>query len=492
MIGEDREGCLLKIPLGRLEPPRVRVRQDAAPEEIRRLADSIRKHGLLQPLLVRPAGRRFEVVCGARRFAACRALGLRAVPALVRSLDDRQAFELSLAENARREPLTAAERRDILRRLQEIFPTRPLEELETWLGPHDVEAVAAAAPSKTEGTLPDLMERIEMTGAPQEAAPAAAAVAAPPAEGPAEIEPPVDIPLESVLEETRARQGLMPDIRTLLKRFGDTGEMDAPLQERIVQELFTMMERQSLPDFLDLRYREKPSRYLLRHCLNVAKLAMYLARSMGLPPKEIEQLAVCGLLHDVGMMRVKDEVFAKRSQLDAAAWKLVRGHPVEGALLLTKEAVLGDVVARVVLEHRPQADESGSPEGGYGGKIHRYAQLINVVDTYEAVVSPRAYRLPSLPYQAMQIVLDDGAKGMLDWELVYAFVKAMAIYPIGSYVKLETGEVARVIRANADNPERPVLSVVADARRTVLRKPVEIDLNVVRPVPHVEAIPAPI
>jgi HD-GYP domain-containing protein (c-di-GMP phosphodiesterase class II) len=170
----------------------------------------------------------------------------------------------------------------------------------------------------------------------------------------------------------------------------------------------------------------------------------------------------------------------------------VKGHPIEGALLLTKEVVLRDVVARVALEHHEKPDGTGYPAGKKKSETHLYARLINVVDTYGAMVSPRAHRLPMLPFQAMRVVMDDGAKGMLDWDIVQAFVRALSIYPIGSYVRLEGGEIARVVRSQPEIPEKPVIAVIADAQRNFLRTPVEIDLAMTEPTPSFEPIPSPL
>src|SRR5688572_7882624 len=135
MIGEDKEGQLQKLPMGRLRLPDRPMRNEASPEEIRRLAVSILKHGMLHPILVRPSGRQFEIVCGARRYKACKTLGMGEILAVIRVLDDRQALELSVAENSRREGLSAEEQKELLKRLRTYFPGRSHEELEAWLGP---------------------------------------------------------------------------------------------------------------------------------------------------------------------------------------------------------------------------------------------------------------------------------------------------------------------------------------------------------------------
>ena len=479
MIGQDRELKIERIPLGRIQPRSFEARAEASEAEIQRLAASIRIHGLLHPILLRPAGRGFEVVCGQRRFRACKALGMGEIPAIVRPVDDKQALELSIAENARREGLGPRDRRALLRRLGDLFPGRKPEELEAWLGPQ--------APAADDRSLPGWLERLPET----EAKPVQVVVAA-------------DTPdvgslpgsdtkvMVAPAGMTMGRLSLVSRVRLLLNKLTRSGRLDVELLGEIVKELADRLDRQPLYEFLDLSYRARTKRYVTRHCLNVAKLAMFLARELGLPRAEVEQVAVCGILHDVGMMKVKEEVFTKHAALDHEEWEQVKGHPVEGALLLTKEVVLRDVVARVALEHHEKPDGTGYPMGKKKEEIHLYARLINVVDTYGAMVSPRAHRLPMLPHQAMKVVMDDGAKGMLDWDLVHAFVKAMSVYPVGSYVRLEGGEIARVVRASSEIPEKPVIAVVADAQRFLFKAPVEIDLAMTEPAPQFEPIPPPL
>lgn len=481
-----------------LRPRRVPTRAPASDGEIHRLSASIRTHGLLQPLLVRSVGKEYEVVCGQRRYQACKALGVSDVVAIVRSLDDRQAFELSLAENARREPLSAEERREILRRLVGMYPGRPKEELEAWLGPSDgsgepllnlletldekelvrAEPVSVVVAGKGKTASMEI-------ATPQEGG-QVVPVAGPPGSGDTKV-----LVQTSRPSGDPARRSLTFRIRTLLQTLTKSSRLDVDLLDNVVNELTERLDRQPLPEFLDLSYHGSVKRYISRHCLNVSKLAMFLAKSLGMGPEEIREVTICGLLHDVGMMKVKQEIFTKHATLDKEEWEQVKGHPIEGAMLLTKEFVLRDVVARVALEHHERPDGTGYPAGKKKSETHLYARLINVVDTYGAMVSPRAHRLPMLPFQAMRVVTDDGAKGMLDWDICQAFVKALSIYPIGSYVKLEGGEVARVVRSQPEIPEKPVIAVIADAQRNVLRSPVEIDLAMTEPTPSFEPIQAP-
>ncbi len=498
MTGNERGARVEKIPLGLVRARRIPSRAPATDQEIQRLASSIRSHGLLQPILVRFIGGEYEVVCGQRRLQACKALGLPDIVAVVRTLDDRQAFEISLAENVRREALTPADRQETLRRLVSMFPGRPQEELETWLGPETQPAgapllnwldnlnereaksepvsvvVAGETPTVEEGPPPDLGASIPVSSSPTGETKVLVRTGSPEPSG------------------VVLKQSLIFRVRMLLNKLSKGGNLDSDLLENVVGELKRRLDTQAAADFLDLTYHGSSKRYVSRHCLNVSKLAMYLCRSLGMGDQEVHDIAVCGLLHDVGMMKVKQEVFTKHAALDQEEWEQVKGHPIEGALLLTKEVVLRDVVARVALEHHEKPDGTGYPAGKKKNETHLYARLINVVDTYGAMVSPRAHRLPMLPFQAMRVVMDDGAKGMLDWDLVQSFIKALSIYPIGSYVKLEGGEYARVVRSQPEIPDKPVIAIIADAQRNILRTPVEIDLAMTEPTPQFEPVPSPV
>jgi putative nucleotidyltransferase with HDIG domain len=503
-MGDERGARVERIPLTSIKARRFPARAPASDTEIQRLASSIRIHGLLQPILVRTAGREYEVVCGQRRFQACKALGFPEIVAVVRALDDRQAFELSLAENARREALSVEERREILRRLTSLFPGRPKEELEAWLGPVESQTAGEPLLNWLENVHEQESKRAEPVSvvvggkapAMEIAAPAnggqVVPVSGPPGSGDTKVLVHTGETKTAPASDVAVRRpNLIRRIRMMLNKLSKSGKLDSELLDSVVNELFQRLDTQPLPDFMNLSYKGDIKRYISRHCLNVSKLAMFLARELGMGREEIREVAICGLLHDVGMMKVKQEVFTKHAALDQEEWEQVKGHPIEGALLLTKEVVLRDVVARVALEHHEKPDGSGYPAGKKKSETHLYARLINVVDTYGAMVSPRAHRLPMLPFQAMRVVMDDGAKGMLDWDIVQAFVRALSIYPIGSYVKLEGGEIARVIRAQPEIPEKPVIAVVADAQRNILRTPVEIDLAMTEPTPNFEPIPAP-
>jgi ParB family chromosome partitioning protein len=115
---------VIDIPVVRIRPSRLQPRSAVGHEPLVELEASIREHGVLQPILVRPVADRpgdYELIAGERRWRAASAAGLSAVPAIVRQMDDREALEAALVENLQREDLNPVERARAYRRLQDEF-----------------------------------------------------------------------------------------------------------------------------------------------------------------------------------------------------------------------------------------------------------------------------------------------------------------------------------------------------------------------------------
>lgn len=122
---EARDGTVAQVPVEEIEPNPFQPRRQFSEEQLQELADSIRAHGVLEPLVVRPWGRegepRYQLVIGERRWRAARLAGVATVPVMVRRVDDRQMLQMALVENLQREDLNPLEQARAYRRLMEEF-----------------------------------------------------------------------------------------------------------------------------------------------------------------------------------------------------------------------------------------------------------------------------------------------------------------------------------------------------------------------------------
>ncbi|MBI4613148.1 MAG: HD domain-containing protein [Planctomycetes bacterium] len=222
--------------------------------------------------------------------------------------------------------------------------------------------------------------------------------------------------------------------------------------------------------------------YLKNHSLNVAKLAIYLGLGCGYPDSVLEVLGISALLHDIGMAKVPDSILCKPSSLSRDEWKELRKHPDHGEDLFRKIETSGDlashVVATVAREHHERADGSGYPYGKTSPDLHEFSKIISIADSYEAMTSPRAHRSGLYPHEAMKALIRETRSGKYDEGLVKVFVRSMSIYPIGSYVRLSTGEVARVVASSQSSVQRPIVRIVQGPDGRPPARPAYLDLSI--------------
>nr|HQA47021.1 ParB/RepB/Spo0J family partition protein [Bacillota bacterium] len=128
----DDQG-IKEIPVNDIAPNRNQPRQNFDAEKMEQLAESINKHGVVQPIAVRKIDRGYEIVAGERRWRAARMAGLKTVPAVVMDLDERQVMEIALVENLQREDLNPIEEAEAYKTLMEEFGLTQ-EEISTAVG----------------------------------------------------------------------------------------------------------------------------------------------------------------------------------------------------------------------------------------------------------------------------------------------------------------------------------------------------------------------
>lgn len=208
---------------------------------------------------------------------------------------------------------------------------------------------------------------------------------------------------------------------------------------------------------------ESRDEYALYHMVNVAVLSLVLGRALGLRDDQVRVLGLGGLLHDVGKVALPLDALEHAGGLTEEQWRLVQRHPVDGAgmVLRTGEGLVHPAAA-IVLEHHAAYDLTGYPAltGRAGPSLP--ARLVAVADCFDAVTSRRAYRDATERRRALA-VLEAGAGAGFDPRAVRAFLRMLGVFPVGSLVRLDSGEVCLVVAASQEEPARPHVRVVLDA-----------------------------
>ncbi len=199
-----------------------------------------------------------------------------------------------------------------------------------------------------------------------------------------------------------------------------------------------------------------------KSALNTAILSLTIGFAMERPRLKLLELCNGALLHDIGMLRVPDEIKKKTSNLNPDELKKLRSHPVYSYQIISKELEYEDSVARIALEHHERWDGEGYPQGKKHDEIHLEARIVSIADAFEAMVSERPYRNSMIGYEAMKNIISDNSR-RFDPEILRYFIKSMGIYPLGSIVMLNDSTIARVIKGNPEAPLRPNVITLIDA-----------------------------
>ena len=212
-----------------------------------------------------------------------------------------------------------------------------------------------------------------------------------------------------------------------------------------------------------LRLKES-GQYRYHHSLSMALWATILGRHLGLHRDELEKLAVGCAMCDVGMTELSPELLDNPDNLTEQQRRIVRAHPVMGAQLVTDSGNVDFEVIAIIENHHERFDGSGYPHGMEGAAIPLLARIAGMVDAYDAMITPRPYASARTSHEAVQELIDSKGSAFQD-SLVEQFVQAIGLFPTGSLVELNTGEVAIVIRQNRTRRLKPEVVVVLDAAK---------------------------
>jgi len=216
--------------------------------------------------------------------------------------------------------------------------------------------------------------------------------------------------------------------------------------------------------------------YMVIHSLNVCILSLIFARFLGIEEDKMLDLGMGALLHDIGEIRVPKELLNKPTDLTAEEHATVQKHTEYGASILQENAGIPEEAVDIALHHHERLDRSGYPSKLGGQEISMNAKIVGIVDVYDSLTSTTPYR--------SYISSTDALKSMYDWRgslfdatLVEKFIQCLGIYPVGSTLVLNSGEIGIVISASPDNRLYPKMLLVKDDQQKFYDPPRIINLS---------------
>lgn len=278
------------------------------------------------------------------------------------------------------------------------------------------------------------------------------------------------------LESTKESEDLYNNLIDSLKKFcaGLRSGEDAGLN-LINDNLNAVIDQIALgnEEFLLLSNKPYPPEYLYTHMVNVAILSIVLAYQAGFNKSRLQDLALGAILHDIGLLEFENTI-SSSGEIGDKEYEQIKRHPVLGVEILEKQKGISSQALSIVLQHHECLDASGYPYGSKASKIEECAQIVGLVNFYESLTHTRPYKEKILNDQAVRSMIEK--KNAFNTRFLKLFIEAISIYPLGSWVKLSSGETARVVGINRPSLLKPVVKIFFDrqGRRIEMEKTIDL------------------
>ncbi|MCR4347204.1 MAG: HD-GYP domain-containing protein [Sulfuricaulis sp.] len=272
---------------------------------------------------------------------------------------------------------------------------------------------------------------------------------------------------EIVTETREAVYGIMGDVR--LGR-----SIDTKAAKKVVADMVDSVIRN--PDALMcLNQLKDKDEYTALHSLRVCILALAFGRHLELSDEELNLLGIGALLHDIGKMKVSNDIINKPGKLTEEEFALMKSHVPHGVSILEQTHGIASASIDVARYHHERYAGGGYAVGSKGDQIGLFGSVGGIVDCYDAITSDRSYHAGLSAHEALT--------KMYSWRgrdfqplLVEQFIQCMGIYPIGSVVELSNGSIGVVVSINRARRLRPKVAMVLNSDKTPFTPSRVIDL----------------
>lgn len=221
---------------------------------------------------------------------------------------------------------------------------------------------------------------------------------------------------------------------------------------------------------------KRRDQYSFDHAMDVSITMILLGSHIGWRDQRLVELGLAGMMQDIGKIELPVELLHKKEELSAAERKLVRSHVASSLEILYSKVDLPRDVIVTVSRHHERWDGSGYPRGLKFEQIGMAAEIAGIADSFCAMLKDKPYR-NALGHQAALEELHNQRGKQFNPVLMEQFVQCIGLYPSGTLVELNTGEVAVVIQQNRVQRAKPRVLMMLDANKVQVRSYRIVDLR---------------
>jgi len=268
-------------------------------------------------------------------------------------------------------------------------------------------------------------------------------------------------------EATSVIRNMMEDVR-----LGKQVEVESiePHAEKMIQSVIRNQHA-----FSGITRIKSKDEYTFMHCVSVAGLMVTFAKSMELSEETIHQVAIGGLIHDVGKIMVPDKVLNKPAKLTDEEFVVMKHHVTYSKEILDENPDISQIARDVALLHHERIDGKGYPLGLAGDEISLIGKMSAIVDVYDALTSIRVYKDAWDPATTLKTMLES-CPDHLDRQLLEKFIHCLGIYPVSSLVELESGKLG-IVTDQGEEMLKPKIRVIYNVKKHCYVQVVDLDMS---------------
>jgi putative nucleotidyltransferase with HDIG domain len=278
-------------------------------------------------------------------------------------------------------------------------------------------------------------------------------------------------------EESRAAKRILGDAAGVVDGLLHDVRLGRQLEPAKARPLVKAMHQSVLRNpgaLISLSRIKAADTYTFQHSVSICALLMSFTHALGMDAATVEEAGLGGLLHDVGKMKIPNEILNKPGKLTEEEFGVMKSHAALSRDLLSGVPGISEMVIQIAGEHHEKMAGGGYPRGIAGDQISQLGRMTAIVDVYDALTSNRVYHKGMEPTEVLKKLLEWSGTH-LDGTLVQQYIRALGIYPVGSLVRLSGGRLA-IVAEQSEDLLRPMVRVVFDTAHKLQLQPRDIYL----------------
>ncbi len=275
-----------------------------------------------------------------------------------------------------------------------------------------------------------------------------------------------------------AREKLARSVKTVFDEIGRRSVIPPELINETVQEIIIITRTLTTHGtFSAMSHGRHLDASFNNHSLSVCTLTMIIGQTLGYDPIQLNELATGALLHDIGFLQLPPQLFHPSRPLSGKDLAIFHHHSRLGAIAIEAQGNFPQTVRRVAAEHHATPDGQGYPSETSADSTAEASRIVMIADRYDEILTGFG-GLRALPsHAAIQQLFQEGELNRLDLGLVSLFIKLVGIYPVYSFVELNTKERGVITTVNPAALHQPIVALTYDETGSPYRNPLTVDLS---------------